>query len=78
MGKDAAECADWNVTWRMWLGKDQLVRRIWASYEVCGLDAKVGDRRYHMIDDIRLSGWGMKVTIKAPPADQTKMLTLPK
>ncbi|MFI6595532.1 hypothetical protein ACIBHX_04740 [Nonomuraea sp. NPDC050536] len=77
-GKDAAKCADWVVLWRLWIGKDQLVRRIWTSSDVCGMDTKEGDKRFHALDDIRLTDWGMKVTIKPPPASQTKMLTHPK
>ncbi|MFI6908257.1 hypothetical protein ACIBKY_43840 [Nonomuraea sp. NPDC050394] len=59
------------VTWRLWLGEDQLVRRCRTSYnEPIIVPGVVDDERFSTIDDIRLSRWGIKTDIQPPPEDQ--------
>ncbi|MEV4018867.1 hypothetical protein AB0J35_51095 [Nonomuraea angiospora] len=65
---------DWKVSWRLWIGSDQLVRRAWSSWREPNdsLDRTAAEDPYYaFVDDLRLSDWGMKVHITPPPADQT-------
>ena len=71
-GDPTGEHAAWKVSWRLWIGPDQLVRRIWSSWNDPNTEdnpafAKVVPN----ITDVYLSGWGMKADIEPPPADQT-------
>jgi hypothetical protein len=71
-GDPAGKYASWKISWRLWIGPDQLVRRVWSSWSqpnVMGnpVFAKVA----RSIVDVRLSDWGMKADIKPPPVDQT-------
>lgn len=66
--------ATWKVSWRLWIGPDQLVRRAWSSWRDPNdsLDRSAGDEPYYaFVNDLRLSNWGMKVDIQPPPADET-------
>ncbi|MGV9775852.1 hypothetical protein [Streptosporangium sp. NPDC003464] len=57
------------ISWRLWLGKDQLVRRVQASWnEWVANGANVRD--FHVVD-ARLTGWGAELDIPAPSADET-------
>ncbi|MGW5683227.1 hypothetical protein [Nonomuraea sp. NPDC003754] len=66
--------AGWKVSWRLWIGGDQLVRRAWSSWRELndGPGRSAGDAPYEVHSkELRLSDWGMKVHIKPPPAEQT-------
>ncbi|MEU4829762.1 hypothetical protein [Streptosporangium sp. NPDC023615] len=56
------------VTWKIYLGSDQLVRRVVSSYTESTRGLNSTELTY--VNDTRYTGWGSKVTIKAPPADQ--------
>ncbi|MCG5217274.1 hypothetical protein [Streptosporangium sp. KLBMP 9127] len=66
--KPAGKSAKLEVSWCLWLGKDQLPRRLETSWvqETVGLRTVKSSSK----SDIRFSGWGAKLDIKAPPADQ--------
>ncbi|MFD9941125.1 hypothetical protein ACFWYW_49980 [Nonomuraea sp. NPDC059023] len=69
--KPAGKYAKIPVTWQIWLGKDQLVRRCRSSYAqpiiAPGLQI---DERFPVTEDIRLSRWGTETDIQPPPDDQ--------
>ncbi|WP_336216440.1 hypothetical protein [Nonomuraea sp. LPB2021202275-12-8] len=72
--KPTGKYATWKVSWRLWLGPDQLVRRAWTSWRQPNdspYRSAADDPYYAFVDDVRLSDWGMKVHIKPPPADET-------
>lgn len=72
--KPTGKHGTWKVSWRLWIGGDQLIRRAWSSWREPndGPNKSPGDDRYYaFVDDLRLSDWGMKVDIKPPPADET-------
>ncbi|MFD8556583.1 hypothetical protein ACWDOR_33855 [Streptosporangium canum] len=57
------------ISWRLWLGKDQLVRRVqtsWTELVVNGTSVE----GFHVID-ARLTGWGAETDIPVPSADET-------
>ncbi|AQZ63343.1 unnamed protein product [[Actinomadura] parvosata subsp. kistnae] len=56
------------VTWRLWLGSDQLVRRCQTRYDEPDSLWNTKDRSVSTAD-VRLSGWGEAVDIKPPPAE---------
>ncbi|WP_203872278.1 hypothetical protein [Planomonospora parontospora] len=57
------------VSWRLWTGEDQLVRRIRTSRtEWLFGDA---DIRLHRVVDTRLTGWDAVTDIPVPSADET-------
>ncbi|MFI6388837.1 hypothetical protein [Nonomuraea sp. NPDC050540] len=66
--------ASWKVSWRLWIGRDQLVRRAWSTWRDPN-DSRgrtANEEPYHVFAaDLRLSHWGMKVDIQPPPADET-------
>ncbi|GLW05513.1 hypothetical protein Misp01_06430 [Microtetraspora sp. NBRC 13810] len=66
--KPVGESAVLKVTWRLWLGKDQLPRRVWSSWTEKTVGLRT-DRRTST-SDLRISGWNSKITVKAPPAAQ--------
>lgn len=74
--------SEWPIQWRLWIGKDGLVRRVWVKWkepeyeEFKGVSG--GQGWFGHVDDIRYSDWGMKLTIKPPPPAQTRALKLPK
>ncbi|WP_433361420.1 hypothetical protein [Streptosporangium sp. CA-115845] len=55
------------ISWRLWLGEDQLVRRAWGSWSEPF--AENGDVHVSYVVDARLTGWGAETDIAAPPAD---------
>ncbi|MEO3800141.1 hypothetical protein [Nonomuraea sp. B1E8] len=72
--KPTGKYGTWKVSWRLWIGGDQLVRRAWSSWREPNdsLDRSAGDDAYYAFEeDLRLSNWGMKAHIKPPPADET-------
>ncbi|MFI7700801.1 hypothetical protein [Nonomuraea sp. NPDC049480] len=69
------EDGDRKIDWRLWIGKDQLVRRAWTKWRVPEPEALKGVSRgqgwFGYIHDVRYSEWGMKVAINPPSAAQT-------
>ncbi|MFE3449733.1 hypothetical protein ACFXJ8_12440 [Nonomuraea sp. NPDC059194] len=55
------------VSWRLWLGEDQLVRRLRGSWK--GQHSGGSARRFSYIVDVRLTGWGAENDIMPPSAD---------
>jgi cytidylate kinase len=54
-----------------WLGKDQLVRRVWTTRTV-PLGTDNGAKRWKTtITDARLTGWGAKMDIAIPSDEET-------
>ncbi|MEV4065541.1 hypothetical protein [Nonomuraea dietziae] len=54
------------LSWQLWLGKDQLVRRVRTSWP-----EQLGKRSISHVVDARLNGWGAKTDIAVPSADET-------
>ncbi|WP_084962814.1 hypothetical protein [Thermoactinospora rubra] len=54
------------LSWQLWLGEDQLVRRVRTSWT-----EQLGKRLISKVVDARLTGWGAKTDIAAPSADET-------
>lgn len=63
---------DWTVSWKLWIGQDQLVRRAWSAWREPNdiRDKSFPDEYISAVVDTRLSRWGMKLHIGLPPADQ--------
>ena len=55
------------VSWRLWVGRDQLPRRFTTSFVLLS-SPKSGD--LVVSSDTRLTGWGTRTPVKAPPAAQ--------
>jgi hypothetical protein len=55
------------VTWKIYLGSDQLVRRVVSSYTESTRGLNSTELTY--VNDTRYTDWGVKSAIKAPPAD---------
>ncbi|GIH89547.1 hypothetical protein ACFFMN_13875 [Planobispora siamensis] len=66
-GKPSAKQAKVVINWKLALGANRLPARLTTSYAGAGLGVK-GDMT--LTSDTRYSGWGAKVSVKAPPADQ--------
>ncbi|MEV8633350.1 hypothetical protein AB0395_16985 [Streptosporangium sp. NPDC051023] len=66
--KPSAKSAPLKVTWQLYIGSDQLVRRVVSSYtqSIRGLSSV--DITY--LNDSRYTGWGTRSAIKAPPASE--------
>ncbi|MEV4375798.1 hypothetical protein [Streptosporangium sp. NPDC049644] len=54
------------VQWKLTLGSDQLARSLSTTYPGSAL----GANGMNVTVETRYTGWGSKVTVKAPPADQ--------
>ncbi|WP_052423313.1 hypothetical protein [Nonomuraea candida] len=54
------------LSWRLWLGRDQLVRRVRTSWP-----ERLGQRLITNLRDARLTGWGAKTDIAVPSDDET-------
>lgn len=67
-GKPSAASATLPVSWKLYLGPDQLVRRAVSSWTQSLRGLTSLDMTY--LNDSRYSGWGVKSAIKAPPASQ--------
>ncbi|MEV4804298.1 hypothetical protein AB0K18_30205 [Nonomuraea sp. NPDC049421] len=74
-GSVKEEHADWEIDWRLWIGKDGLVRRAWSKWrqpEGDKLKGTTGGQGWFgFVKDVRYSDWGMRLAIKPPPAAQT-------
>ncbi|MFI6506687.1 hypothetical protein ACIBCT_03710 [Streptosporangium sp. NPDC050855] len=66
--KPTGRSATLPVSWKIYLGSDLLVRRVVSSYTESTRGLNSTELTY--VNDTRYTGWGTKVTIKAPPADQ--------
>ncbi|MEU8382685.1 hypothetical protein, partial [Streptosporangium sp. NPDC048865] len=55
------------VQWKLVLGSDLLARRLTTTYSGAAVSAAPG---VSVTVETRYTGWGSKVTVKAPPADQ--------
>ncbi|OUC95212.1 hypothetical protein [Streptosporangium minutum] len=64
MGAPSAKTAKTVVSWKLFLGSDRLAKRLVTTYSAAGSDESA------VTVDTRYTGWGSKVTVKAPPADQ--------
>lgn len=65
-GKPTGKYARTELSWRLWLGEDQLVRRVRTSWP-----ERLGKRLISHVVDARLTGWGTKTDIAVPSADET-------
>ncbi|MER5628497.1 hypothetical protein ABT061_46510 [Streptosporangium sp. NPDC002544] len=65
--KPTEEEAKAKISWRLWLGEDQLVRRAWGSWSEPF--SKNGDVHVSYVVDARLTGWGAETDIAVPSAD---------
>jgi hypothetical protein len=65
--KPSGRSATLPVTWKIYLGSDQLVRRIVSSYTESTRGLNSTELTY--VNDTRYTDWGVKSAIKAPPAD---------
>ncbi|GAA3444166.1 hypothetical protein [Planomonospora venezuelensis] len=65
-GKPTAKEAKTVITWKLALGAGRLPARLTAAYR--GTEGTTKGSTVTM--DTRYTGWGSKVTVKAPPADQ--------
>ncbi|MEV4243898.1 hypothetical protein AB0J63_10860 [Streptosporangium canum] len=63
-GAPTASTAKTVVSWKLFLGSDRLAKRLVTTYSMGGSDES------SVTVDTRYTGWGSKVTVKAPPADQ--------
>ncbi|MGJ6965300.1 hypothetical protein ACSDR0_25660 [Streptosporangium sp. G11] len=61
------------ISWRLWLGEDQLVRRAWGSWSEPF--SKNGDVPVSYVVDARLTGWGAETDIAVPSADDVVTLS---
>ncbi|MBG0827899.1 hypothetical protein HS041_08985 [Planomonospora sp. ID67723] len=66
--KPSAKSAALKVSWQLYIGSDQLVRRAVSSWTQSTRGLTSVDLTY--LNDSRYSGWGVKSSIKAPPAAQ--------
>ncbi|MER6174017.1 hypothetical protein [Streptosporangium sp. NPDC001681] len=67
-GKPTAKDLGIEVSWRLWIGEDQLVRRAWSSWSEPLL--KKIDLYVSSVTDVRLTGWGTAPGVHAPSDDQ--------
>ncbi|WP_433257846.1 hypothetical protein ACQPYK_21675 [Streptosporangium sp. CA-135522] len=56
------------VSWRLWIGEDQLVRRAWSSWTEPFI--KETNDYVSSVTDVRLTGWGAAPRVLAPSDDQ--------
>ncbi|GAB1823387.1 hypothetical protein [Herbidospora sp. RD11066] len=56
------------VSWRIWFGKDLLPRRVWSSWRSPAIGGDNLDATN--VSDHLLTGWGTRIRITPPPADQ--------
>ncbi|WP_326826061.1 hypothetical protein [Streptosporangium sp. NBC_01756] len=66
-GKPTAKDLKIEVSWRLWIGEDQLVRRAWSSWTEPFL--KVINEYVSTVTDVRLTGWGAATRV-LPPSDE--------
>ncbi|GAA3425065.1 hypothetical protein ACWDTT_01535 [Streptosporangium sandarakinum] len=56
------------LSWRLWLGQDQLVRRAWSSWTEPRYKGVTGDVVH--VSDTRLTDWGTQARIVSPPEEK--------
>ncbi|GAA5088507.1 hypothetical protein HNP84_010370 [Thermocatellispora tengchongensis] len=66
--KPTGKSAKVKISWRLWLGSDQLVRRSWSSWTASLVSTTTVETSY--VTDTRFAGWGGRVRITPPPASQ--------
>lgn len=71
MGSNPAKTV---VSWKLWIGSDQLVRRASASVDL-KMKADGDSFTFTLSTDSTFAGWGGKVTVKAPPKSQVANLS---
>ncbi|WP_433251826.1 hypothetical protein ACQPYK_06700 [Streptosporangium sp. CA-135522] len=64
-GASTARTAKRVVTWKLYLGSDQLAERLTTTFSMGS-----GDEATPMTVDTRYTGWGARITVKAPPAEE--------
>ena len=71
-GSKPEDYPDWTVSWKLWIGQDQLVRRAWSAWREPNdiKDENFPDEYISAVVDTRLSRWGTKLHISLPPANQ--------
>ncbi|MFI6293882.1 hypothetical protein ACIBEJ_20000 [Nonomuraea sp. NPDC050790] len=58
------------ITWRIWLGRDQLTRRVWSTWRSRSpLSGSREPTEVHVMDAL-FSDWGTKTQINRPAADE--------
>ncbi|MEU6407524.1 hypothetical protein [Microbispora sp. NPDC046933] len=62
------------VSWKLWIGPDQLVRRASTSADL-KMKVDKSSFTFTLSDVTTFAGWGKKVTVKAPPASTVANLT---
>ncbi|MEV1198701.1 hypothetical protein [Microbispora rosea] len=62
------------VSWKLWIGSDQLVRRASASVDL-KLKSEGESFTFNLSTDSTFAGWGRKVTVKAPPKSKVAKLS---
>ncbi|WP_169985329.1 hypothetical protein [Microbispora sp. H10836] len=62
------------VSWKLWVGSDQLVRRASATADL-KTKAEGKSVTFTLSDVTTFAGWGRKVTVKAPPRSQVANLS---
>ncbi|WP_433499704.1 hypothetical protein ACQP1K_05105 [Sphaerimonospora sp. CA-214678] len=72
-GMSAKERAS-RVSWKLWLGTDNLVRRITTSTRET-VKIKKTSIQMALTSDARFTGWGKKIKVTPPPADQVTDLS---
>lgn len=66
-----SEYTAWTISWRLWIGRDQLVHRAWSKWrepETKPFNGMTeGQGWFGYINDVRFSDWGMRADIQPPP-----------
>ncbi|MBP2704782.1 hypothetical protein JOL79_13260 [Microbispora sp. RL4-1S] len=66
LGGDAGKVV---VNWKVWVGSDQLVRRVSTSTDI-KMKVEKSSIVFTVTDTTAYTGWGTKVSVKAPPKAQ--------
>ncbi len=72
-GMSAKEKAS-RISWKVWLGTDNLVRRVTTSTRET-VKIKKTSIQMALTSDARFTGWGKKIKVTPPPADQVADLS---
>ncbi|GAA4226231.1 hypothetical protein FHR32_004025 [Streptosporangium album] len=67
-GRGSGKAAKTVVSWKLFLGADRLATRLTTTYAMPGMSGST------MTVDTRYTGWGSKVTVKAPAAEEVAEL----
>jgi hypothetical protein len=58
------------VSWKIWLGRDRLARRVWSTWRSRPLGSDLGERTETHVTSALFSEWGAKTQISRPPAEE--------